>query len=264
MLFTDPSRGHPNGYFDGWGDDGCFHYTGEGRYGDQRMIQGNLAVLTHTDQNRTIHLYRSISSGVVALVGEFTLDSQRPWYTTDAPDRDGDIRSVIMFRLRPIDVSPSTAEIPFTPPQQTLVEDVEVEQLHVESMAVNPSSVPRLADRNEAKLVRAYRRYLRSQGHSVGRKRILPSGEIKPLYTDLFDSTQNLLIEAKGTVTREAVRMAIGQLFDYRRYIDPRPDIALLLPSRPRADLIQLCHSDEVAAFAIWPKGEKFESSRTL
>ncbi|WP_405808133.1 restriction endonuclease [Streptomyces sp. NBC_00210] len=262
MLFTDPSRGHQHGYFDGWGADGCYHYCGEGQQGDQQMVRGNLAVLKHVEKNRSLHVFRSVTSGVVAHLGQFTLDPERPWYTTDAPDTDGEIRSVIMFRLRPVDSASSDAELPFTPASSTIVEDVEVEQHNVEQMAINPSSRPRFADRREAKLVTAYRRYLRSQGHTVGRKKIVPEGELKPLYTDLFDVTDNVLIEAKGTVTREAIRMAIGQLFDYRRYIAPRPNIALLLPAEPRPDLIKLCHSDEVAAFAIWPKDETYATSR--
>jgi len=28
-LFTDPISGEQPGYYNGWGDDGCFHYTGE-------------------------------------------------------------------------------------------------------------------------------------------------------------------------------------------------------------------------------------------
>lgn len=262
MLFTDPSRGHQHGYFDGWGADGCYHYCGQGQYGDQEMIRGNLAILNHIDDQRSLHLFRSTARGVVAHLGEFTLDPERPWYTTDAPDTDGEIRSVIMFRLRPLNSAASDVELPFTPANSTVVEDVDVEQHNVEQMAVNPSSEPRIADRREAKLVTAYRRYLRSQGHAVGRKKIVPAGELKPLFTDLYDATDNILIEAKGTVTREAIRMAIGQLFDYRRYIAPRPDIALLLPSRPRQDLISLCHSDEVAAFAIWPKDDSYATSR--
>lgn len=34
--------------------------------------------------------------------------------------------------------------------------------------------------------------------------------------------------------------MAIGQLCDYRRFIDPRPRCAVLLPARPRDDLAVL------------------------
>jgi hypothetical protein len=38
FIFTDPVRGHRHGYLeDGWHDDNCFHYTGEGQEGDQRI-----------------------------------------------------------------------------------------------------------------------------------------------------------------------------------------------------------------------------------
>ncbi|MFE7132957.1 restriction endonuclease [Streptomyces sp. NPDC057638] len=270
MLFTNPSRGHQHGYYDGWGADGCYHYCGEGQEGDQEMVRGNRAILRHVDMDRSLHLFSSVARSVVAYEGEFTLDQERPWYTTDAPDQTGDIRSVVMFRLRPVTRTSTvtTAEgdgdtrLPFTPPSTTLVEDVEIEQSKVERAVINPSSEPRTADRREARLVTAYHRYLREQGHDVARKMIRPAGELKPLYTDLFDATTNVLIEAKGSVTREAIRMAIGQLFDYRRYLSPRPDIALLLPSKPRPDLIDLCHADEIAAYAIWPKDQGFTTSR--
>src|SRR4051794_23424508 len=39
--------GEPHGYFDGWREDGCFHYTGEGQYGDQQMKSGNASILNH-------------------------------------------------------------------------------------------------------------------------------------------------------------------------------------------------------------------------
>lgn len=41
FVFSDPVAGEQHGYFDGWRDDGCFHYTGEGQRGDQRMVSGN-------------------------------------------------------------------------------------------------------------------------------------------------------------------------------------------------------------------------------
>jgi len=31
FIFSDPVAGEPHGYFDGWRDDICFHYTGEGQ-----------------------------------------------------------------------------------------------------------------------------------------------------------------------------------------------------------------------------------------
>ncbi|MFE9372008.1 restriction endonuclease [Streptomyces sp. NPDC006711] len=261
FLFSNAGRGRQNGYYDGWGEDGCYHYCGEGRYGDQEMTGGNLEVAQHAQQNRSLHLFESAKDGVVANLGQFVLDQEKPWFTAEAPDADGDTRTVIMFILHPVDATPNTDDLVASPAASTAVQDVEVEKYNVEHMTVTPSGEPRKADRREAKLVKAYRQYLESQGHVVTRKKILPEGEVKHLYTDLYDVTDKLLIEAKATVTREAIRMAIGQLFDYRRFVTPTPDIALLLPSQPRPDLLKLCHAAEVAAQVIWPEGDTYAKS---
>ncbi|MGW2812786.1 restriction endonuclease [Streptomyces sp. NPDC001415] len=261
FLFSNPKRGRQHGYYDGWGDDGCYHYCGEGLYGDQEMAGGNLDIAEHAQQKRSLQLFESTEKGVVANLGQFVLDAKKPWFTTDAPDTDGEIRTVIMFRLHPVDKTPPADDLVPSPASKTLVQDVEVEKYNVEQMTVTPSGEPRRADRREAKLVKAYRQYLESKGHVVIRQKIVPEGEVKSLYTDLFDTTDKLLIEAKANVTREAIRMAIGQLFDYRRLLNPRPDIALLLPSKPRPDLLRLCHAAEVAAQVIWPEGDEFKKS---
>lgn len=61
------------------------------------------------------------------------------------------------------------------------------------------------------------------------------------LLTDTYDFTVDELYEAKGTTTRDAIRRAIGQLFDYRRHL-PAKDVRLsiLLPARPSEDLLAL------------------------
>ena len=45
LIFSDPASGEQHGYFDGWHEDGLFHYTGEGQRGDQQMRGGNSAIL---------------------------------------------------------------------------------------------------------------------------------------------------------------------------------------------------------------------------
>ncbi|MEU7044044.1 restriction endonuclease [Streptomyces varsoviensis] len=259
MLFTDPSRGHKLGYFDGWGGDGLYHYTGQGRVGDQEMNRNNGAVLRHVEDGRALRLFEGVGSGVVRYIGEFALDSSPAWYSTDAPDANDEIRSVIMFRLKPITASSSQGTpLPFTPADHQVVEDVEIEKQHTEGAVVSPNKKEYEAERREAPLVTAYRDHLQEQGHTVTRKKIRPKGELKPLFTDAFDITTHTLIEAKGTVTREAIRMAIGQLYDYRRFITPKPSLVVLLPSRPRDDLIELCHSADVSV--VWRDGTTFLS----
>ncbi|MEW2353070.1 restriction endonuclease [Spirillospora sp. NPDC029432] len=257
LLFTDPLKGHQHGYFDGWGDDGCYHYAGEGQIGDQRMVQGNLAVLNHQDDGRALRLFRAVPDGMEYL-GEFEVDPEQPYYLTDAPETgDGPVRSVIMFRLRPVgDVKREGAHIPKTPAPKATTTEIPPEEQRTERSHVDPSREPYEAERREATLVRAYRDYLSALGHQVVRHQINPPGEAKPLYTDLYDQDAKELIEAKGTVTREGIRMAIGQLLDYRRYVVAQR-LALLLPSEPRRDLVELCR--ELAIDIIWPREQGWE-----
>ena len=64
------------------------------------------------------------------------------------------------------------------------------------------------------------------------------------------------VVEAKGTAERSAIRMIIGQLADYRRFISPSPMLAALLPSRPRPDLEELLLAHGIAS--VWPTGTSF------
>ena len=109
FLYSDPSRGEVYGYnYDGWADDGLFLYTGEGREGDQPMSHGNRAILQHREQGRAIRLF--IADGQVAgtgqrqqqYVGEFEIDQNEPFSLEDAPDENGEDRTVFVFRLRPV------------------------------------------------------------------------------------------------------------------------------------------------------------------
>ena len=103
FIFSDPATGEQHGYIDAWRDDGCFHYTGEGQRGDQRMASGNAAILNHKQEGRALRLFMG-ARGVVRYEGEFEMDDDRPYYTADAPETGGGpIRKVIVFRLRPID-----------------------------------------------------------------------------------------------------------------------------------------------------------------
>ena len=53
------------------------------------------------------------------------------------------------------------------------------------------------------------------------------------LYVDLFDLTHWRLIEAKASPSRESIRMAVGQLLDYKRFYDRSPSLAVLVPDKP-------------------------------
>jgi hypothetical protein len=190
-------------------------------------------------------------------MGEFTLDPGMPWYYDDAPEtNDGPIRQVIVFRLRPVDaVSPDPSESTLAPAGADAVSNVQLEEQYTERTFTDPGREPYESERREASLVRAYAEWLRAAGTDVCRLMIVPEGERKPLFTDLWDGHRNELVEAKGTASREAVRMAIGQLADYARFLSGEPARAILLPTKPRKDLLRLAAAADVRVIWRGPDG---------
>jgi hypothetical protein len=245
LLFSDPSSCEQHGYLDGWHEDGFFHYSGEGQHGDQVMSRGNKAIRDHLTDGRELHVFLSNGNGrPVTYAGQFECIDN---YQVDAPEgNDGPLRTMIMFRLCPIDSIAPTKASTVSPAASTAVDEVSVEQYMTERMLLYPSREPIEAERREAKLVQDYKSFAEKQGRVMVRLRIQPQAEAKPLFTDLFDRTSNLLIEAKGTVTREAIRMSIGQLLDYRRFVTPSPRLAVLVPQGLRADLRNLLTSNGI------------------
>lgn len=245
LFFTDPATGHTHGYYDGLDADGLFNYVGEGQRGDQRLVQGNKAIQQHVEEGRTLEGFVANGRNVTYL-GEFTLVDYH--YTEAHESGNPDVlRQVIVFRLRPTGELPvDLPHVPVTPDQGPRVDIVAVEEQYTERAFITPDREPYEAERGEAKLVHRYRDHLNRQGHKVSRLRIIPAGETAPLYTDLWDETTHNLIEAKGGVTREQVRSAVGQLFDYSRFVDAQQR-TVLLPSKPRPDLLAFLFSAGMA-----------------
>ena len=142
---------------------------------------------------------------------------------------------------------------------KTVVEDVDIEQQHTETFIVNPSGESRAAERAEQKLVYRYRDHMAAKGIAIGRKKYLPAGEVRPIYCDVWVKDRNALIEAKNSDSRDAIRQAIGQLYDYRRFHQPPPRLAVLLPYRPTDDRLNLLRSAGIEA--VWPHGSGFSDS---
>ena len=262
FIFSDPIAGEPHGYFDGWREDGAFHYTGEGQRGDQQMKSGNAAILNHAEEGRALRVFMG-AKGIVTYEDEFELDPAEPWYETEAPETGGGpVRTVIVFRLRPKTIDPKPSRSKLDEITGTEVEQVPIEEQWTEKTFVDPSREPYEAERREQKLVHAYRDALIRDGHDVSRLKILPKGEAKPLFSDLYDATDNVLVEAKGSARRGAVRMAIGQLVDYARFVSPEPSKVVLLPSEPRADLLDLCSTAGIRV--TWPEGDGFRAVKEV
>lgn len=103
-------------------------------------------------------------------------------------------------------------------------------------LSTTPESVPVVTQESkslrtfkEAKLVARYEK-------SIGRPLQVYSIRIKDgpmLVCDAYDKHTNTLIEAKSSSSRQDVRMAIGQLFDYQKFLVPGAKLAILLPEAP-------------------------------
>jgi hypothetical protein len=124
---------------------------------------------------------------------------------------------------------------------------------------VTPSGEPRAAERAEQKLVLRYRDYMAAKGIHVWRKKYLPAGEVRPIYSDAWVEDRQALIEAKNSDSRDALRLAIGQLYDYRRFHEPPVHLAVLLPYKPTPERLDLLHSAGIEA--VWPYGAGFSDS---
>jgi 5-methylcytosine-specific restriction protein A len=289
ILFSDAKAGAKHGYVDGWlaepdalGD--VFEYTGAGK-GDQTFSGSggarNAAVLRHDEMKRTLHLFTAIgtvpdpksNTKLHRYVGVFSLDSSQPYVVRQAPGSDGNLRKVIVFRLRPdttrsqhlaedqIPLAQETTAV-LVPTDVTTASLVEPEQ-HLTKESERAAQPATIAQRKEAALCAAYEKHLTAQGHDVARFQITPKGKATTLITDLYDVTLHRLYEAKGTATRRDVRMALGQILDYSRFArtdnhpEP-PERAVLLPHRPDDDLCDLLAEYKVAVVYRDPATDTF------
>lgn len=254
-LFSDPTVSGRFGasLTDGWGEGGVFHYTGAGLRGNQTMTQANRALLTHKDVGRSLYVWRRDHDRVYRCLGQFEVDAEAPYYSADALDVDGEMRTVIVFRLRPVGtVAPGAPMLPSAPADEAQV--IETERLAdpMTQLRRRANRVP--AKQSERVLLARYADHLSGLGHKVGRLQIQPEGERVPFQVDLYDETDNVIFECKASPTREAVRLAVGELIDYRRFVTPTPRLAVLTPTKPRKDLIDLCGSLMIEA--IWPNDD--------
>jgi hypothetical protein len=153
---------------------------------------------------------------------------------------------------------------------EDLVAEIEIEeQWNVSSLRTTSEAVT-LAVRSESTLVIELRDYLKKRRHETTRHRIRLKGRAGVILTDLYDSTERVLYEAKSSASRESIRMAIGQLLDYRRFVDPTARLAVLVPSPPSADLrnllttvgIGVCYKSSSKRFEWeWPFAEATASA---
>ncbi len=283
FVYSDPAAGKKHGYtFDGHAEDDEFgtlyFYTGAGPNGDQELVRGNKVLLDTITTGWEVHLF--VANGKVPgkkemfqrYVGQVVVDANQPYKERWAPGRDGVMRRVYVFRLRPAEgatlaltaadaVQPATEstlieilkiskapELPKLPAGRG-AKDKGTEQHATAQTIANVPGGQRTIIRREGQLVTAFEQQLVKAGHQFKSFQITVKGEPGALVPDIYDVTDNVLYEAKGLPTREHVRMAIGQLLDYRRHINVRPGLrlAVLLPQEPSADIRDLLAAENIA-----------------
>lgn len=105
LLFTGET-GEQHGYgYDGWADDGTFHYTGEGQRhrGDMVWKRGNRLLRDHVQLEKRVLLFgkppkRQANPGEVMFMGEMEFVD----VITRDRDSEGDARETFVFVLQPM------------------------------------------------------------------------------------------------------------------------------------------------------------------
>ncbi len=127
-----------------------------------------------------------------------------------------------------------------------------VEEHITERANISQNAMEREALRAESALVRRFASYLEQIGHETSG--VVVQVEQEVIRADLFDRSELILYEAKASADRQKIRMAIGQLLDYRRFIVPEPQLRVLVPAQPNPDLCRLLAVAGVGA--AWPEGD--------
>lgn len=259
VIYSDHKNAGDSGYYyDGWSAErSAFYYTGEGSKGDQVFKGGNSAIRDHKNQSRALRLFVAVgnesgsTTRVHRYVGRFETDTDAPHLKKQAPGLDGLPRELIVFHLRPV------GEVITHVGQLSAIKGVAtssmVSAVHVEAVPESVITAERaeferatsgMVVQKEALLSARFREFLvQSHGREVKRYKITTPRGL--LFTDIADITSSVLYEAKGTAERMAVRLALGQVLDYGRYVDGA-SLAILLPEAPDADLVELLESHGV------------------
>lgn len=262
FVYSDPSKGAAFGYnYDGWSQDRTvFYYTGEGKVGPQTMTAGNLALFNHRRDGRLLRVF--VADGAVPgsderehrYIGQFELDHVDE---RESPDETGAPRTVFVFALRPVG-SPlqrdEDASETSDPSSETRTELVDREQSKTRNFTTRATNGG-ISERRETQLVERFVAYL---GRDLKRWKVLPEGAVHALYSDHYDPETHELFEAKGNGTRTNIRLAIGQLLDYRHQIEPQHPglkISVLLPGHPGKDIVELLRALEIGCVYEHPNG---------
>jgi len=134
-----------------------------------------------------------------------------------------------------------------------------LERIGTRSFTIRLTRTESQGERRELLLVHDLAAQLTDAGRDVCQHDYPIETGSRVLSCDLFDETVKVLYKAKSNTSRESVRMAVGQLFDYRRFEPDGVALAVLLPRRPTADLEAYLKACGVGL--VWRQQDQFGSN---
>ena len=210
-------------------------YTGAGRYGNQDPERYDNQYVISASAETVIRLFwRPSKKKPYEYVGR--VQQCAPWRLERAPDLDGLERDVIVFTFDILG-SDGDKHIPLSDKSPLEFHSDNEWQESAEDDFDSPGSHGGKRKRKEHSLQNDFGRWLKSKGNDVRRRTF--EGQVP----DFVDASDLMVIEAKRSSERQAIRQAIGQVLDYAdtacRIGTPLKP-AILVPVRPDGDRARL------------------------
>jgi len=130
-------------------------------------------------------------------------------------------------------------------PRQRSVSLRRLEQVSSEPVVQRSRTAIAVWNRREAELLADWVAWCETHGREV-RRPVIPTDEGTTIIGDAFDETRRVLVEAKGSSSREHLRMAIGQILDYSALMNCDHQRAVLVPVAPPLSLQRLMDGLEI------------------
>jgi hypothetical protein len=246
FLFTNPAEGSQFGYdvHEGPRANGSYAYTGEGPSGDQVFTHANRSLRDAHLSGRSIRLFHA-EGPRVRYLGLFINDEDVYEYLP-APGEDRKERQAIIFSLLP--AAADLSSLPSFVDEQAAVATrfswTMPNSSDIEAFSHLDSNVGRKVTRIEFALQADFGTWLIARGTPPeGVQFRVGSVVVTP---DFYVPSTGWIIEAKKSIARPFLRMAIGQVLDYTHLARKEEMTAvpvILLPGRPEEDMLDLIRS---------------------
>jgi hypothetical protein len=239
LLFHDAKKSKKFGYdiWEGFQADGSFHYSGQGTSGDQELTKSNAALLAAHETGKPIHLIET-RDGICTYLGRYILGEPK-YFSKLAPDISmSEMRSIFVFNLLPtshLNSEKKFGELTHGITRPWVKPDFSTVKFEFSAYA------SREMIRAEFQLQASFGTFLETRNISPFRHEFRIESSKGGLLPDMWIPSMQMVVEAKATLDRETLRLAVGQVLDYQelarleeRHMKP----FLLLPALPNIQIL--------------------------